>query len=53
MKSLHVQTELFSFEQFEETFEEKRKEFLENAAIMPADFREKLRAYLESQARGL
>ncbi|MEO4052927.1 dynamin family protein [Solibacillus sp. CAU 1738] len=46
---LALQTELFSFEQWKAIFEEKRKDLLANAAIMPADFREKLRSYLESK----
>ena len=46
------QTELFSFEQWNERFEEKRKDILDNAAIMPADFRDKLRSYLESRQEG-
>ncbi|WP_332648942.1 dynamin family protein [Lysinibacillus sp. 54212] len=49
---LTLQTELFSFEQWNETFEEKRKDLLANAAIMPADFRDKLRGYLESRQEG-
>ncbi len=49
---LTTQTELFSYEQWTERFEEKRKDILDNAAIIPADFREKLRAYLESRAEG-
>ncbi|MEK4699239.1 dynamin family protein [Solibacillus sp. FSL R7-0668] len=43
------QTELFSFDVFDKQFDENRKELLANAAIMPADVREKLREYLESQ----
>ncbi|GLC86944.1 dynamin family protein [Lysinibacillus piscis] len=46
---LNRQVELFSIEAWNETFEEQRKELLANAAIMPADLREKLRLYLESQ----
>lgn len=46
------QTELFSFEQWNETFEENRKELLANAVIMPADLRDKLRSYLESKQEG-
>ena len=49
---LTTQTELFSYKQWTERFEEKRKDILDNAAIIPADFREKLRAYLESRAEG-
>lgn len=49
---LMLQTELFSFEQWNEIFEEKRKDLLANAAIMPADFRDKLRSYLESRQEG-
>lgn len=43
------QTSLFSFEQWQQSFEEKRQQLLENAAIIPADFRDKLRDYLESK----
>ena len=50
---LTTQTELFSYEQWTERFEEKRKDILDNAAIIPADFREKLRAFLESRAEAL
>lgn len=46
------QTELFSFEQWNDRFEEHRKDILDNAAIIPADFREKLRSYLESREEG-
>lgn len=46
---LTLQTELFSFEQWDKMFDENRKELLANAAIMPADVREKLRSYLESK----
>ena len=49
---LTTQTELFSFEQWVERFETKRKDILDNAALMPADFREKLRSYLESCVEG-
>ena len=48
-EKLELQTSLFSFEQFKETFEEKRAELLKNAAITPSDLREKLRDYLESK----
>jgi GTPase SAR1 family protein len=48
-EKLTRQTELFSFEQWDKLFDENRKELLANAAIMPSDVREKLRAYLESQ----
>nr|WP_106778789.1 dynamin family protein [Lysinibacillus timonensis] len=51
-EKLKLQTELFSFENWEDTFKEKRKELLSNAAIIPADFRDKLRSYLESQQPG-
>lgn len=51
-EKLKLQTELFSIENWLETFKEKRNDILENAAIIPADFREKLRAYLESQQEG-
>lgn len=51
-EKLNYQTELFSLENWSETFKEKRGELLSNAAIIPADFREKLRSYLESQAEG-
>lgn len=47
-----MQTELFSIENWEESFKEKRNDLLENAAVIPADFREKLRLYLESQQEG-
>ncbi|WPK11421.1 dynamin family protein [Lysinibacillus louembei] len=43
------QTTLFSFEEWQQTFDDKRKDLLANAAIMPADFREKLRSFLESK----
>lgn len=46
---LSRQTELFSFEAWEKTFDEKRRDILANAGIIPADFREKLRSYLESK----
>ncbi|WP_249650703.1 hypothetical protein, partial [Lysinibacillus sp. D4A3_S15] len=45
---LNRQVELFSLEAWNETFEEQRKELLANAAIMPADLRDRLRLYLES-----
>ena len=48
-EKLTRQTELFSFEQWNVTFEEQRKELLANVALMPADVREKLRDYLESK----
>lgn len=48
-EQLSLQTELFSFEQWSATFDENRKDLLANAAIMPADFREKLRSFLESK----
>lgn len=48
-EKLTLQTELFSFEQWDKMFDENRKELLANAAIMPADVREKLRSYLESK----
>lgn len=51
-EKLKLQTELFSIENWQETFKEKRNDLLENAAIIPADFREKLRSYLESQQEG-
>lgn len=43
------QEQLFSVETWNETFEDERKELLENAGIMPADVREKLKAFLESK----
>lgn len=46
---LNRQVELFSIEAWNETFEDERKELLVNAAIMPADLRDKLRLYLESK----
>lgn len=46
---LSRQTELFSFEAWENTFDEKRRDILANAGIIPADFRDKLRSYLESK----
>ncbi len=49
---LNRQVELFSVEAWNETFEEERKELLANAAIMPADVRDKLRLYLESKQEG-
>lgn len=51
-EKLKLQTELFSIENWEESFKEKRNDLLENAAVIPADFREKLRLYLESQQEG-
>ncbi|BDH61440.1 GTPase [Lysinibacillus sp. PLM2] len=51
-EKLKLQTELFSFDNWNDTFKEKRKDLLDNAAIIPADFREKLRLYLESQQPG-
>ena len=48
-EKLSLQSQLFSFEQFKETFEEKRAELLKNAAITPSDLRDKLRDYLESK----
>ncbi|MEL4024693.1 dynamin family protein [Lysinibacillus endophyticus] len=51
-EKLKLQTNLFSMENWEESFKEKRKELLANAAIIPADFREKLRLYLESKQPG-
>ncbi|HWL26115.1 MAG TPA: dynamin family protein, partial [Ureibacillus sp.] len=51
-EKLKLQTELFSFENWSDTFKDNRKELLDNAAIIPADFREKLRLYLESQQSG-
>ncbi|MEG0260561.1 MAG: dynamin family protein, partial [Lysinibacillus sp.] len=45
---LDRQVELFSLDTWNETFEEERKALLSNAAIMPADLRDKLRNYLES-----
>jgi len=51
-EKLNLQTELFSSETWNETFKDRRKELLDNAAIIPADFREKLRAYLESTQEG-
>jgi small GTP-binding protein len=51
-EKLELQTSLFSFEQFKETFEEKRAELLKNAAITPSDLRDKLRDYLESKQEG-
>ena len=51
-EKLSLQTSLFSFEQFKETFEEKRAELLKNAAITPSDLRDKLRDYLESKQEG-
>lgn len=51
-EKLNYQTELFSLETWSENFKDKRAELLTNAAIIPADFREKLRSYLESQVEG-
>ena len=51
-KKLNLQTSLFSIENWNETFKEGRKELLSNAALIPADFRDKLRAYLESTQQG-
>ncbi|KGR74183.1 dynamin family protein [Ureibacillus sinduriensis] len=51
-EKLKLQTELFSSETWNDTFKDRRKELLDNAAIIPADFREKLRAYLESTQEG-
>lgn len=51
-EKLKLQTELFSIENWNESFKEKSKELLSNAAIIPADFREKLRLYLESTQQG-
>ncbi len=51
-EKLALQTELFSYEQFVESFEEKRKELLKNASITPSDLRDKLRSYLESKQPG-
>ncbi|WP_342463197.1 dynamin family protein [Ureibacillus sp. FSL K6-8385] len=51
-EKLKLQTNLFSLENWEESFKVKRNDILENAAIIPADFREKLRLYLESQQEG-
>lgn len=51
-EKLNLQTELFSSETWNDTFKDRRKELLDNAAIIPADFREKLRAYLESTQEG-
>lgn len=51
-EKLKLQTELFSIENWQDSFKEKRNDLLENAAIIPADFREKLRLYLESQQDG-
>ncbi|KOS69014.1 GTPase [Lysinibacillus contaminans] len=49
---LSRQVELFSIEAWNETFEDERKGLLANAAIMPADLRDKLRLYLESKQDG-
>lgn len=51
-EKLKLQTELFSIENWQDSFKEKRNDLLENAAVIPADFREKLRLYLESQQEG-
>ncbi|RKJ16717.1 GTPase, partial [Butyricicoccus sp. 1XD8-22] len=51
-EKLKLQTELFSFENWNDTLKEKRKDLLDNAAIIPADFRDKLRLFLESQQPG-
>ncbi len=51
-EKLKLQTELFSYENWDDNFRENRKELLDNAAIIPADFRDKLRIYLESQQPG-
>ena len=51
-EKLKLQTELFSFENWNDTFKDNRKELLDNAAIIPADFRDKLRLFLESQQPG-
>lgn len=51
-EKLMLQTELFSMETWHDTFKEKRNELLNNAGIIPADFREKLRLYLESKQQG-
>lgn len=51
-EALTRQTELFSFEQWVERFEDKRKDLLSNASIMPSDLRDKLRSYLESKQEG-
>lgn len=51
-EKLKLQTDLFSVENWIETFKEKRKNLLDNAALIPADFREKLRSYLESKQQG-
>ena len=47
-RKLEQQLTLFSLEVFNDTLDERRKDLLDNAAIMPADLREKLRSYLES-----
>lgn len=51
-EKLKIQTEMFSLENWNDSFKERRKELLENAAIIPADFRDKLRLYLESTQEG-
>ena len=51
-EKLELQTSLFSFDQFKETFEDKRAELLKNAAITPSDLRDKLRDFLETKQEG-
>ncbi len=51
-EKLKLQTDLFSIDNWIETFKDKRKNLLDNAALIPADFREKLRSYLESKQQG-
>lgn len=51
-EKLQLQTELFSIEKWNDTFKEKRFDLLDSVNIIPADFREKLRAYLESVQEG-
>ncbi|MFP3917385.1 dynamin family protein [Lysinibacillus telephonicus] len=51
-EKLKLQTDLFSVENWIETYKDKRKNLLDNAALIPADFREKLRSYLESKQQG-
>lgn len=48
-EKLKLQTDLFSIDNWIESFKEKRKSLLDNAALIPADFRDKLRSYLESK----
>ena len=48
-EKLSLQSEMFSYEQWEKTFEDNRKALLDNASFMPADLRENLRLYLESK----